>query len=198
MENPTAEITTHSQLIAHISKFARLTDAEAEFIRQSTSIQKVKKKDFLLQPGKVCRSNYFVVKGCLRLYFLDRKLTEQITQFAIEDWWISDHDSFDNRQPSQYYIQAVEDTQVIVLDKDKLEDLYTRVPKLERYFRIIYQRVYTAWQRRTKFLHDQTDEERYRFFSEAYPGFMQRVPLYMIASYLGFTPQFLSKIRAKK
>ncbi|MEO6521077.1 MAG: Crp/Fnr family transcriptional regulator [Mucilaginibacter sp.] len=188
----------YNNLIQHILKFTPLTADEIEQINQSVSIQKVKKKTFLLEAGKVCKSNYFVVKGCLRLYFVDRKLTEQITQFAIENWWITDQDSFDSRQPSQYYIQAVEDTEVIYINKDALEQLYISVPKLERYFRIIFQRVYTAWQRRTKFLYDQTDEERYRFFSEAFPGFMQRVPLYMIASYLGFTPQFLSKIRAKK
>lgn len=185
-------------LIQHISKFIALNPKEIELISQSVTIQKLKKKEFLLQSGKVCKSNYFVVKGCLRLYFTDRKLTEQITQFAIENWWITDHDSFDSGLPSQYCMQAVEDTEVISISKDALEQLYISVPKIERYFRIIFQRVYTAWQRRTKFLHDQTDEERYRFFSESYPGFMQRVPLYMVASYLGFTPQFLSKIRAKK
>jgi CRP/FNR family transcriptional regulator len=188
----------YNNLIQHINKFATLTADEIELVNKSITIQKVKKREFLLQSGKVCKSNYFVIKGCLRLYFLDRKLTEQITQFAIENWWITDHDSFDSRLPSQYYIQAVEDTEVAVVNKDALEELYIRVPKLERYFRIIFQRVHTAWQRRTRFMHDQTDEERYRYFSEGFPGFMQRVPLYMIASYLGFTPQFLSKIRAKK
>jgi CRP/FNR family transcriptional regulator len=188
----------NSSLIQHINKFTMLTADEIDLINKSVTIQKVKKRAFLLESGKVCKSNYFVVKGCLRLYFVDRKLTDQITQFAIENWWITDQDSFDSGRPSQYYIQAVEESEVIVITKEALEELYTRVPKLERYFRIIYQRVYNAWQRRTKFLHDQTDEERYRFFSESYPGFMQRVPQYMVASYLGFTPQFLSKIRAKK
>lgn len=189
----------NTALIDHINKFAFLTDDEAEIITRAVSIQIIKKKDFLLQPGKVCKSTYFVVEGCLRLYFLNNKKdTEQITQFALENWWLTDQESFDSKQPSQYYIQAVEHTQVIVVNKDVLEDLFIRVPKLERYFRIIFQKVYTAWQRRTKFLHDQTDEERYRFFSESFPGFMQRVPQYMVASYLGFTPQFLSKIRAKK
>jgi len=188
----------NTNLIQHINKFTTLIADEIDLINQLVTVQKIKKRDFLLQSGKICKSNYFVVKGCLRLYFVDRKLTEQITQFAIENWWITDQDSFDSGRPSQYYIQAVEDTEVISIDKDALEQLYISVPKLERYFRIIFQRVYMAWQRRTKFLHDQTDEERYRFFSEGYPEFMQRVPLYMIASYLGFTPQFLSKIRAKK
>lgn len=188
----------HDQLIQHITKFTPLNADEIELISRSVTIKSVKKKAFLLEPGKVCRSNYFVVKGCLRLYFVDRKLTEQITQFAIENWWITDQDSFDRRAPSQYYIQAVENTEVIIFNKDALEELYLKVPALERYFRIIFQRVYTAWQRRIRFIYDQTDEERYRFFSESFPGFMQRVPLYMIASYLGFTPHFLSRIRAKK
>jgi CRP/FNR family transcriptional regulator len=188
----------YNNLIEHINKFARLNADEIELISKSVSLQTFKKKDFLLEPGKICRSNYFVVEGCLRLYFITRKETEQITQFAIENWWICDQDSFDSRQPSQYYIQAVENTQVIVLNKDVLEDLFIRIPKLERYFRLILQRVYTAWQRRIKYIYEQTDEERYLHFSQSYPEFIQRVPQYMVASYLGFTPQFLSKIRAKK
>ncbi|RKR83598.1 CRP-like cAMP-binding protein [Mucilaginibacter gracilis] len=185
-------------LINHIKKFVPLTDEEAALISNSVTIQNFRKKDLLLQPGKVCKSTYFVVQGCLRLYFINRKQNEQITQFAIENWWITDQDSFDNRIATGYYIQAVENTQVIALNKDVLDELFIRIPKLERYFRLVLQKVYTAWQRRMKFIFDQTDEERYGHFSSSFPEFMQRVPQYMIASYLGFTPQFLSKIRAKK
>ncbi|EHQ29230.1 Crp/Fnr family transcriptional regulator [Mucilaginibacter paludis] len=188
----------YNSLIEHINKFAQLNAEEAELITKSVSLKIIKKKDFLLKPGQVCKSNYFVIKGCLRLYFINRKETEHITQFAIENWWITDQDSFDHQLPSDNYLQAVENTTVIVLEKAVLDDLFIRVPQLERYFRLILQMVYTAWQRRIKYIYNQTDEERYRLFSQRFPEFMQRVPQYMIASYLGFTPQFLSKIRAKK
>lgn len=188
----------HNSLIEHIGKFVMLTTEDVELIGNSISFKTISKKEYLLKPGQVCQSNYFVINGCLRLYFINRKETEQITQFAIENWWITDQDSFDHQLPSDNYIQAVENTTIIILDKAVLEELCARVPQLERYFRLVLQKVYTAWQRRIKYIYSQTDEERYRMFSQNFPEFMQRVPQYMIASYLGFTPQFLSKIRAKR
>lgn len=142
---------TIEPLINHINKFVQLNDEEAELIKQLVKVEHFKKKEYVLKPGKVCRHIYFVANGCLRLYFVNRKDVEQITQFAIENWWLTDQDSFDRELASQYYIQAVEDTDAIVISKELLEELFTRIPKLERYFRIIFQRVYTAWQRRTNF-----------------------------------------------
>lgn len=185
-------------LVTHIQKFISLTRDEIDMVTASVQEISIQRKKFLLQPDDVCRDNYFVSKGCMRLYFINRNGQEQITQFGIENWWITDYDSLETGKPSHYYIQAVEDTEVVSLGKAAMEDLFQRVPGMERYFRLILQKAHTASMRRFEYLRDQSDEERYRQFVSAFPGFVQRVPQYMLASYLGFTPQFLSKIRAKE
>ena len=187
-----------SNLIDHIKKFIELNEADIELISKTVAIKQVKKKTFLLEPEHTCRELYFVSKGCLRLYFINKKLNEQITQFAIENWWMSDHGSLESGKPSRYYIQAVEDSEVISINKLKLEELFEKIPRLERYFRIVQQRAFTASQKRIEYIYSMSDEERYRHFSNLFPDFIQRIPQYMLASYLGFTPQFMSKIRAKK
>lgn len=188
----------YTALLDHIRRYVILTDDEAALICSKLKLTRIKKKDFLLSAGKTCRANYFVSDGLLRLYFLNKKEQEQITQFGLEGWWITDYDSFDSQKPSRFYIQAVEDTGVIAWSKEVQEELIQDIPQLERYFRLILQRAYAATQRRIEYIYCYTDEERYRHFSSLFPDFLQRVPQYMLASYLGFTPQFLSKIRAKK
>ncbi|WP_214073823.1 Crp/Fnr family transcriptional regulator [Mucilaginibacter sp. dw_454] len=188
----------YTALLDHIRKYVTLTDDEAALICAKLRLTSIKKKDFLLTPGKVCRGNYFVSEGLLRLYFINKKEQEQITQFALENWWITDYDSLDSQKPSRFYIQAIEDAEVIAWNQEVQEELIQAIPQLERYFRLILQRAYAATQRRIEYIYSFTDEERYRNFSNRFPDFLQRVPQYMLASYLGFTPQFLSKIRAKK
>ncbi|GAA3980707.1 hypothetical protein GCM10022210_34990 [Mucilaginibacter dorajii] len=185
-------------LTDHIKKYISLTDVEEQQIRDAITAKTIKKKSFLLEPEHVCKELYFVSKGCLRLYFINKKLNEQIILFAIENWWMTDYESLDSGRPSSYYMQAVENSEIISITKTKLDELFTAVPKLERYFRIVQQRAFAATQTRIKYIYSMSDEERYHHFSGLFPAFMQRVPQYMLASYLGFTPQFMSKIRAKK
>jgi len=185
-------------LIAHINKFVQLDEAEADEVSKAITTINIKNKQFLLQPDQVCRANYFVSKGCMRLYFINRNGQEQITLFGIENWWITDYSSLETGKPSTYYLQAIEDSEIISIDKKILDELFIKVPKMERYFRLILQKAYTVTFRRFEYVRDQTDEERYRHFVTLFPGFVQRIPQYMLASYLGFTPQFLSKIRGKK
>jgi len=185
-------------LITHIKKFVPLTDTETAEVAKAVKPVAIKRKQFLLQPGEICRGNYFVSKGVMRLYFINKNGQEQITMFGIENWWITDYDSLETGKPSHYYIQAVEDAELIGISKTDLEELLIKVPKMERYFRLIMQKAFTATMRRIEYFRDQSDEERYRIFAGMFPGFVQRIPQYMLASYLGFTPQFLSKIRGKK
>jgi len=187
-----------STLYKHINKFIDLSNDEQEILAPFLKSFSVKKKAFLLAEGQTCRANYFVVKGCLRLYFIDIKGAEQTTQFAIENWWITDLTSFLFQEQSEFYIQAAETTEVIAIENHHYDEMFHKLPKLERYFRLILQKNHQASQRRIKFLYSQTAEERYRHFNRLFPEFVQRVPQYMLASYLGFTPEFLSKIRAKK
>jgi CRP/FNR family transcriptional regulator len=188
----------YSELLSHINKFIDLSKEDERIIESSLKSITVKKKQLLLEEGQVCRSNYFIVSGCCRLYFIDIKGVEQTIQFGIENWWITDYTSFQMQNASHFYIQAVENSTVIALDYHQQDELFKKIPKLERYFRLILQKAYSASQLRTKYFYSMTSEEMYWFFSKLFPEFVQRVPQYMLASYLGFTPEFLSKIRAKK
>jgi CRP/FNR family transcriptional regulator len=185
-------------LLAHINRYVPLDEKEQQLILPFITLETFKKKSFLLKEGQVCHALFFVEKGCLRNFFLHDKGIEHTTQFAIENWWITDFLSFDRQMPSHFFIQAVEQTSVYIITKTKQEELLSELPKLERYFRLITQRAYGAYQLRIKYLYSQSGEERYHHFNSLHPEFVQRVPQYMLASYLGFTPEFLSKIRAGK
>ena len=188
----------YPELLAHINKFVKLTPEEERLLCDNIEPKKLKKKELLLEAGKHCHGNYFVVKGCMRLYFINNKLNEQILQFGIENWWITDQDSLMTGSPANCYIQAIESSELLLLPEKKCVDLFEQIPHLESYFRIMIQKAYVAAQRRIGFIFNQTEEERYHSFISQFPGFVQRIPQYMLASYLGFTPQFLSRIRAKK
>src|SRR6201996_6857066 len=166
------------QLITHIRKFVQLTDKEAELISSKVTLLKLKKRSFVLTPGKLCKANYFVATGLMRLYFISKKDIEQITQFALENWWITDYDSIDSKHPSHFYIQAIEDSEVIVLDQHVEEELIAQIPAFDHYLRLVLQKAFTAAQRRMEMLNNMTDEERYRNFSTRFPNFNQRVPQY--------------------
>jgi len=187
----------YAPLLAHIARYVSLTPAEAETLLSYLKPQTLARKEFLLTEGQVCPANYFVLRGCLRTYLLNEKGGEQTTQFGIENWWLTDYASFDNHTPSQFFIQAVENTEVVVFERRVQEEVFRCVPPLERYFRILLQKSAAAAQFRIKFLFSLSGEARYHHFNDAFPGFVQRVPQYMLASYLNFTPEFLSKIRAK-
>lgn len=182
----------------HINRFVPLTSAEFTDILPYFTTQTVKKKQNLLTDGKICRSNYFIEKGCLRMFFINNKGKEQTTQFAIENWWLADYTSYATQKPSQYYIQAVENSSVIWLEYTAQEQLLKKHPKMERYFRQIHQRAHAAAQHKIRILYSHTREEIYRNFINDFPHFAQRIPQYLLASYLGFTPEYLSEIRKKK
>lgn len=186
------------ELTAHIRKFTALPDGAegilADFIEPAT----FRKKALLLRAGHACTANYFIVKGCCRSFQVNEKEAEIINHFAIENWWITDYFSLESRKPSEYNIQAIEDTECAVLYRDRQDELFEKLPQLERYFRIISQRALAAALQRVIYLFSHTGEERYEHFRQSFPEFVQRVPQYMLASYLGFTPEFLSKIRARR
>jgi CRP/FNR family transcriptional regulator len=188
----------YQPLINHIQKFVQLTVDEEALLVTYLKYQELGKKMYLLGEGDVCHAQHFVVEGCLRMYFIKETGTEQITQFGIDNWWISDYTSFTLHSPSQFYLQSVQRSKIIILTKDKQDELLNQLPKLERYFRSIYQRAYAAAQTRLIFFTDLSGEEKYHHFASRFPNFVQRIPQYMLASYLGLTPEFLSKVRAKK
>lgn len=190
--------SSFDSLFLHIRKFAQLSEAEEKVIADHVYFKKLKRKEFLLHEGQICQANYFIIKGVLRMFIRTKDGLEHIVQFGIDNWWITDFTSFDGQKPSQFNIQSVEDTELVVMEKEKQEELFRKVPALERYFRLVLQRAFAASVMRLHYIFDQSGEERYRHFNSAFPDFVQRVPQYMLASYLGFTPEFLSKIRGKK
>ncbi len=183
--------------IGHLKKYISLSPEEVELISNSVKFKSIKKKDFLLKEGQICTSNYFVENGLLRMYFINEKGIEQVTYFALENWWLSDYMSLIMQSPSQFYIQSIEDSKIVCLEHHKQEELFEKLPQLERYFRIAMQRAYAASQMRVKYFHDYSKEESYRVFVSQFPNFVQRIPQYMLASYLGLTPEYLSELRKK-
>jgi CRP-like cAMP-binding protein len=123
------------QLFDHMKRFVTLGSSEKELLEENLVVQSVRKKAFLLSPGQICAANYFVLKGCLRMYFVKDSGQEHTLQFALENWWLADFTSLESRKPSGFYIQAIEPAEVLVLTREKMEFLSARVPQLDRYLR---------------------------------------------------------------
>lgn len=187
----------HTQLLNHIERYVKLTDADRELICRWAIHYTYKKKGYLLEEGKPCPGNFFILEGCVRQYYVNSKLNEQIINFGLETWWIADHESLMTRKPSTSNIQAIEKTEALLLPLKDQAELFAQVPQLETYFRLMIQRAFVASQRRIAMIFNMSDEERYRNFTTLFPAFIQRVPQYMVASYLGITPQFVSRLRRK-
>ena len=188
-------MTKFNLLRTHIEKRVQLTDEEFEVISKFFIPKKLRKKQFLLHEGEVCKNIGFVNSGCLREYTIDSKGSEHIIQFAIEDWWISDPNSFLSGLPSTYNIDALEDSEVLLLEKSAREKLLDSCPKMERFFRILIEANFVATQRRITDSLSTSAEERYLKFVKTYPKLIEQVSQNHIASYLGITPQSLSRIR---
>lgn len=184
-------------LIAHIRRFCPLSEADAEILRTRLHPIRVDKKELLLREGQVCRVNYFVVEGCLRLFFVNDKGVEKTTQFALEHWWIADYLSFEKQTPSEFFIESIEPCWLIPVDLATQEALAAEITAFGHYYRTVLQRAYGASQKRVKFMSELSREDAYFNFIKAYPEFVQRIPQYMLASFLGFTPEYLSELRKK-
>ena len=185
-------------LIEHIQKFIPVAESDGEIISSCFRLMQCKKKETLLKEGEQCKHHYFVEKGILRLFYINEKGVEHTIQFALENWWITDHMSFQNRQPSGFYIQVVEAATIWSIDVEGQDLLLAEFPLMEKYFRIVYQKAYAAHQFRIKYIYDMSSEEMYDNFAAKNPAFIQRIPQYLLASYLGFTPEYLSELRRKK
>lgn len=185
-------------LKSYINRYVTFEEQEFEIFLDHVEKINVKKKKLILEPGQICRSQYFVLSGCLRTYYFNEKGAEQTFLFAIENWWITEHESFINEKPSQHYIQALEDAELIKLDKTKMDLLCLKVPKVEKLFRIIAEKTLIAAHNRLRLILNLSREEMLDNFNNATGPFAQRVPQKMLASYLGFTPEFFSMIKAKK
>ena len=181
----------------HLNKFIKINDEDFEKIWSYFEVKTFPKKENLLEEGQICRHNYFVLNGLLRKFFINEKGTEQITEFAIETWWMTDNISYEHKLPSDFYIQTVEKSELLVISSESQERLLEEFPVMERYFRFVYQRAYAANQVRVKYIFSLSKEAFYLNLLKKQPAFVQRVPQYLIASFLGFTPEYLSELRKK-
>ena len=182
---------------AHLDKFVSITDSEFSEIISFFEERTVRKKENLLEEGQICKEHYFVLKGILRKFYINEKGSEQTTEFAIENWWMTDNMAYEHQSQTDFYIQAVEKTELLVITQKNQELLLSKFPQLERYFRFVYQRAYAATQMRIKYIFSLAKDEFYFQLLKKHPEFVQRVPQYLIASFLGFTPEYLSEIRKK-
>lgn len=186
------------QIKSYLNRYVHFNEEEIHTFCDFLSEKKFDKKEFLLKEGQVCHHYFFISSGLIRQFYIDEKGNEKIIQFAIENWWTTNIDSFTNQVPSALNIQALEKTTAYIISKKSLENLFISLPKTERLFRIITEKTLIAHQRRNYFFMKKKSKERYQHLMEHIPEFAQRVPQYMLASYLEITPEYLSEIRKKE
>ena len=181
----------------HISRFVPLEEKEIEAFSAIVKERKVKRKQFIEQPGFVCKHQSHIVEGALRSYFITPDGNEHTIAIAVDDWWISDFYSYTSQTPATLFVEALEDSTIQQIGFEDTERICDEHPIFERFFRLVAQKAFAYSQRRVLSNLGKTAEERYLEFDQMYPSITQRVPQYMLASYLGMTPEFLSKIRKK-
>ena len=183
--------------LEYIHKFISLTDEEENMLRSKIVNRNYLKDQYIAQQGDICRSVNFIISGCTKTFYIDKEGQEHIVMFSIEDWWTSDMGSFISQTEADFNVQCVENTELIMFHRDIIEKLYEEIPKLERFFRQIVERALVASQKRIVRSFSLTARERYLYFKNQYPEIEKRIPQYMIASYLGITKEFLSKIKSQ-
>ena len=184
-------------ILDNISRLIQLNEEETTYFLSLLKTKIYPKKSFVVQEGLVCKHNFFVNRGCLRTYFLDHSGLEHNVQFSIENWWAGDMYSFLTEQPARFNVVTLEETELMLIEKKELEQLYLKVPKFERFFRLLLQNAFISLQERVLSNLSESAEERYLKFRKKYPLIDSRVPQNQVASYLGITPESLSRIRKK-
>ena len=181
----------------YFNRYIPFNDEETRFFCSYLQPKTFRKKEYLLREGQICHYQFFILEGLVRHFYIDSKGQEQTTQFGIENWWVTNMESFLRQCSSELSIQAIEETTALLLTKRDLEYLYQKLPKLERAFRIITENMLIAIQRRNAFHWYMKSEDKYDMVRAHLPEFLQRVPQYMVASYLGMTPEHYSTVRKK-
>jgi CRP-like cAMP-binding protein len=182
-------------ILNNISGYIHLNEEEKAFFVSLLKPMKLKRRQMLLKQGEICRYSSFVVQGCLRGYSIDENAIEHVLNFAPQNWWIADMYSLITQKPGVLNIEALEDTQILTLSKISQEELYVKVPVFERFFRIIIENSLVSYQQRLLDNLSLTAEERYNNFCRRYPTLIRCVPSKQIASYIGVTPEFFSKMK---
>ena len=181
-------------LLKNIERQVSLSEKDKKILSHAFRTKKVKRRQFLAEAGEPSKYLYFVLEGCLRAYYIDKNGFEHVVSFAIEDWWMSDF-GFHSGNAAILTIDALEDSEVLYIDKSTMDTLYDQIPQLDRYFRIILQNALMAQMQRIMQMNSFTAEERYVALQKKYPQFVRRIPQKYLASFLGITPEFLSKLK---
>lgn len=184
-------------ILDNISKIVTLTAEERELFLSKTETKHYKTKSIILNAGEICKHSYFVNSGLLRSFNINDNIVEHVLGFACEGWWIGDMYSLISQKPGNLFIEVLEDAEVVLLSKENQEQLYLEIPKLERFFRILTENSLVAHQERLMDNLSLSAEERFEKFCSKYPTLIQKVPQKHIASYIGVTPEFFSKMKAR-
>jgi CRP-like cAMP-binding protein len=184
-------------LIKNLSRSITLDQSEIDYFLSYIEPVNFKRKELVQTAGDLCRHQNFIVKGCLRTFYIDKKGVEHILAFAIEDMWMTDLYSFLTKTPATLCVDALENSEILRIERSGLEKVCNKIPKFERLFRLILQRAFISQQERLMQHLSSTAEQRYIQFRKSFPGIEQRVPQKQIASFLGITPVFLSMLRRK-
>jgi len=189
---------TSKLLIAYFEKLIKLKSSEKQLVDELFKPRLYRKKQYVLQEGDPCNHMNFIVSGCLRMYKVDDKGNTHTIQFAAEDWWLVDIGSFHGRQASELSIDALEDTTVLQISYENLIHLYNNAPKFHLIFRVLIENSFVSLQKRLLQNISSTAEERFLHFENTYPHLLNRLPQIQIASFLGISPEFLSRLRNKR
>lgn len=184
-------------LLDYINRVVALTEEEELKLSSLISSRKLLKGQYFLQQGDVCKFSGFVISGCTKTFYVDDEGQEHVIMFSIEDWWTSDMGSYITQKPADFNVQCLENTELIQFSYENQQEMMQEIPKLERFFRIIIERAFVASQKRIVRNMSMSAKDRYLFFRSEYPKIEQRIPQYLIASYLGITKEFLSKIKSQ-
>ena len=184
-------------LLDYINRVVTLTEEEERILTSLISTRKLLKGQYFLQQGDICKYSGFVISGCTKTFYMDEEGQEHVVMFSIEDWWTSDMGSYITQKPADFNVQCLEHTELIQFSYENQQQMMQEIPKLERFFRIIVQRALVASQKRIVRSMSMSAKDRYLFFRNEYPKIEQRIPQYLIASYLGITKEFLSKIKSQ-
>lgn len=186
-----------SLLLDNINKIITLTPEEEQLILSQVEVKPYKSKSLLLKANEISRNTYFIQSGVVRSFNINNHIIEHVLHFACEGWWIGDMYSYITEKPGNLFIEVIEDAEIVIISKEKHQILYREIPKLERYFRILAENSLVAHQERLMDNLSLTAEERFEKFCSKYPTLIQRVPQKQIASYIGVTPEFFSKMKAR-
>ena len=184
-------------ILENINSHVSLTEEECDFFLSKTSTKKIKAKTVLLSAGEIANCTYFVNSGIIRSFNINDNIIEHVLHFACEGWWIGDMYSYISEKPGNLFIEVIDDAEVVIITKENHQILYNEIPKLERFFRILAENSLVAHQERLMDNLSLTAEERFEKFCSKYPTLIQKVPQKQIASYIGVTPEFFSKMKAR-